>query len=102
MLGVSAVSDSCNTIELTRKEWQEVAENAGADFVNIEIQCSDPKEHEHRVTTRMATGLNLNLPSWHQVQTRYYEPWVGNIVRVDTAGKTVEESFSELIKKLSV
>ncbi len=34
-LGRSVVADSCNPIELTRREWEQVARDAGADFVNI-------------------------------------------------------------------
>ncbi len=51
-LGLSAISDSCNPVELTRHEWQEVAESVGAKFVNIEVRCSNAKEHKHRVNTR--------------------------------------------------
>jgi hypothetical protein len=35
--GVRVVADSCNPIELTRREWEGVARDAGASFVNIEI-----------------------------------------------------------------
>ncbi|EGQ9697137.1 AAA family ATPase [Vibrio parahaemolyticus] len=101
-LGLSAISDSCNPIELTRNEWQEVAESVGAKFVNIEVRCSDATEHEHRVNTRESEVSNLNLPTWEQVQNRYYEPWGDSVIQIDTAGQTIEESFAELVGKLGV
>ena len=45
-LGISAIADSCNTIKITRKEWENVATESGATFYNIEISCSDIREHE--------------------------------------------------------
>lgn len=101
-LGISAVADSCNPIELTRNEWQEVAESAGATFVNIEVRCSDPVEHKHRVSTRVSSIDNLKLPDWEQVQSRHYEPWMNDVVRIDTAGASIEVSFAELVEKLDV
>src|SRR5262245_40033695 len=41
-LGISVVADSCNPLELTRREWERVARDTGASFVNIEVVCSDP------------------------------------------------------------
>ena len=54
-LGVSVVADSCNPIELTRREWEHVAREAGARHVNIELICSDAVEHRRRVESRDAT-----------------------------------------------
>lgn len=101
-LGVSSISDSCNPIELTRKEWQDVAKNAGAKFVNIEVSCSDSKEHENRVNTRECEVTNLDLPNWQQVQNRHYESWKSEVITIDTAGQTIEASFAELVEKLGV
>ncbi len=40
-LGLSVVADSCNPIQLSRDEWQRVAVQVGADYINIEVICSD-------------------------------------------------------------
>lgn len=101
-LGISAISDSVNPIEITRNEWQQVAENAGAKFVNIEISCSDEAEHEQRVTARRDLSDNSELPTWAQVKNRHYDHWKTDIIRVDTAGQSEDESFEVLIKKLGV
>lgn len=101
-LGISAVADSCNPIELTRNEWQAVAENVDAKFVNIEISCSDSVEHERRAMDRECSIVNLKSPSWQQIQDRHYEPWDVEVVRIDTAGKSIEVSLAELVEQLCV
>ena len=101
-LGVSVVADSCNTMELTRREWQAVAAANGADCCDIEICCSDEAEHRRRVETRDGGSEGLYIPSWTEVQNREYEPWQSDRTVVDTAGKTVDESFDELMTLLSV
>ncbi|CAK1692007.1 MULTISPECIES: AAA family ATPase [Vibrio] len=101
-LGISSISDSCNPIELTRHEWQDVAKSTGANFVNIEVVCSDLTEHEHRVKTRDNEIENLNLPNWQQVQNRHYDKWKTDVIKIDTAGHTIDASFAELVEKLCV
>ena len=39
-LGRDVVADCCNPIELTRREWHQVALSNGADYTDIEICCS--------------------------------------------------------------
>ncbi|HAS8376218.1 TPA: ATP-binding protein, partial [Vibrio vulnificus] len=45
---------------------------------------------------------NLRLPTWQQVQNRYYETWQSDVIKIDTAGKNIEMSFAELTEKLGV
>lgn len=100
-LGVSVIADSCNPARFTREEWQQVATDVGADFIDIEISCSDKAEHQHRVETRAREVPNLVLPTWEKVQKRYYEPWHIDVTSIDTAGCTVDQSFAELQQKLA-
>jgi len=95
--------DLCNfDVEGEGYQWQNVAQSQNADFVNIEICCSDSIEHENRVNTRTAEVENLKLPQWQDVQNRYYEPWETDVIRIDTAGETIQTSFSELLNKLNL
>ncbi len=96
-LGNSVIADSCNPISLTRKEWNEVAINAGANFVNIEIICSNKSEHRHRVETRSLDVPKLKLPTWEQVQSREYHPWEAERIVIDTAQKTVLTAVQQLM-----
>ena len=95
-LGTSVVADSCNPWELTRDEWQAVATDANADYVNIEVVCSDPKEHRNRVETRESPIPGLKLPTWGDVENRDYHPWTRSRIIIDTAGRTRHECFSTL------
>ena len=99
-LGNSVVSDSCNPITLTRREWEQVALESQADYMNIEVICSDREEHRKRVESRKSDIPNLILPDWEQVENREYHPWDDNRVIIDTAFKRVEKSFQELKTKI--
>ncbi len=95
-LGLSVIADSCNPIALTRREWEEVAELEGAHFVNIKVTCSDKVEHRRRVETRENSISNLKLPTWEQVIRREYHSWDTARITIDTAGCSLDESFSKL------
>lgn len=100
-LGLSVVADSCNPVELTRQEWEAVASNLGARYVNIEVICSAPTEHRHRVEDRVPSVPGLKLPTWQEVQSREYHPWTRERVEVDTSGKSPSASFSGLVAALA-
>ena len=92
----SVVGDSCNSVSESRIAWQQVAINLNIRFFNIEVLCSDSREHQHRVETRQSSIPSLTLPTWKQVQARDYQPWNDDIVRIDTAGKSAQKSIDEL------
>lgn len=94
-LGHSVIADSVNPIELTRAAWRDVARRAGTPFVEIKVVCSDLAEHRRRVESRTADIAGHQLPTWQQVCDRDYEPWQAGIV-IDTAGRQIEASVSEL------
>lgn len=100
-VGVSVVADSCNPIELTRHGWEQVARDARADYVNIEVICSDPSEHRRRAETREAQVPGLKLPTWNEIENREYHGWTVERVIVDTAGRSKTECASDLLSKLS-
>jgi predicted kinase len=99
-LGNDVIADSCNPIHLTRNEWQAVAINSKACFVNIEVICSDSEEHQQRVETRLSGIAGLKLPTWKQVRNREYHAWLTDRIIIDTAGKTQKTSITELINRL--
>lgn len=71
-LGFFVIADSVNPIKLSRDEWQNVAISEQKNFLNIEIICSDPIEHQKRVEQRTSDILGLKQPSWNSVLKRYY------------------------------
>lgn len=100
-LGIDVVSDSCNPWVLTRDEWEQVASDCGSKYVNIEIQCSDQKEHQRRIEERTNDIDELKLPDWEEVQKRKYHKWDRNHITIDTANRSIEECMDELIEKLN-
>ncbi|MBW7894237.1 MAG: AAA family ATPase [Opitutaceae bacterium] len=99
-IGISVVADSCNPIELTRTEWEDVARSSAATPLNIEITCTDKTEHRQRVETRQPGVLGLRLPTWQEVEERQYDEWTKDRIVIDTSGKTVDEAFDQLGKVL--
>lgn len=97
---VSVVADSCNPVEASRVAWEQVALDAGATPVNIEVVCSDAREHRWRVEHRATTVPGLRLPRWQDVEQREYHPWKTTPLRVDTAGRTAEECLNVLLATL--
>ena len=102
-LGLNVVADSCNPIELTRREWEQVACESAADFRNIEVICSDVAEHRIRIETRRTESPEQSipkLPTWNEVENREYHPWTVDRIIVDTAGRSVTELAKELIAQI--
>jgi predicted kinase len=99
-LGHSVVADSCNPIELSRDEWRQVAIDADAEPVDIEVICSDKATHRRRVETRRATVPGLVPPTWEAVEAREYHPWATARIVIDTAVETPAESLAALIARL--
>jgi len=100
-LGRDVIADSCNPIELTRREWENVAIHNGAAFVNIEAICSDRKEHRHRVESRLADIPGLKQPTWQDVENREYHPWTQDRIVIDTAEGSTEDSLNTLMRAIA-
>lgn len=96
-LGNTVIADSVNPWELTRKAWNRVAEEIGAKFINIEIVCTNAKEHQARVENRSNAIPGLKAPTWEEVQNRDYHPWTGSRFRLDTSGQSIEASLQALL-----
>lgn len=95
-VGNFVIADCVNPIELTRKEWNRVAEDVGASFLNIEVVCSNKQEHRKRIESRSSPVPGLRLPTWEDVLAREYVPWDMQVCRLDTSEKSIETSFLEL------
>ena len=100
-IGMSVVADSCNPIELTRREWEQVAMETRAQSINIEVICSDTHAHRKRVDTRISTVPGLRLPTWEEVEAREYHDWTMNRIVIDTSRKREMECIDQLLSELS-
>jgi predicted kinase len=99
-LGLSVVADSCNPIQITREEWEKIAESNSCIYINIEVICSDKNEHKTRAESRTSEIDNLKMPTWTQIVNREYDKWIRDRIIIDTAHKSIEDSASELILKI--
>ncbi|MEO1523591.1 MAG: AAA family ATPase [Cyanobacteria bacterium J06633_2] len=99
-LGLNVVADSCNPIELTRREWQSVAIANTADFVNIEVICTNADEHRRRIESRSSDIAGLQLPDWQSVVNREYHEWSDGQIIIDTAGKSIDQALVSLLRVL--
>ncbi|GMK47857.1 AAA family ATPase [Paenibacillus glycanilyticus] len=100
-LGLDVIADTVNPIPITREAWRNVAESLEVPFVEIEVVCSDEREHRHRVETRKADISGFVLPTWEQVRNRHYDPWDRDRIVIDTARQTVAESLRALYEQLN-
>ena len=95
-VGTNVVADSCNPVDLTRREWEDVARAEAAEVVNVEVLCSDAAEHRQRVEGRVSSIMNMELPTWNDVLTREYHSWTAPRVTIDTARRSPESSYQRL------
>ncbi len=100
-LGFNVVSDSCNPLELTRREWEQVAKNNSATFFNIEVICSNQLEHRRRIESRHSSIPGLRLPTWRDVEAREFHEWSADRIVIDTAGRSADESLASLMAVLA-
>ena len=95
-LGRTVIADSVNPVQETRDAWVEVAKMVRSRVVEIEVQCSDLREHQRRVEIRITDIPGLRLPTWQEVLAREYDPWDREHLVVDTAGRSVSENVDAI------
>jgi predicted kinase len=100
-LGRTVVADCVNPLGITRDAWNAVAQRARVPLVEVEILCSDIKEHRRRVETRMPDIPGLRPLSWEDVVSREYHAWDRKHIVIDTAGASIGESVRRLGLKLT-
>lgn len=96
-LGLNVVADSCNPIELTRREWEQVATTNGAIFVNIQVTCTDVETHRRRIESRIPDIEGLQLPTWQAVLDREYDGWLQERIVIDTSRLDVDQCLEILL-----
>ncbi len=100
-LGRTVIADSVNPVPVTRDAWLEVANRTQATVVEVEVKCSDGREHRRRVEQRLREEPELSGPTWRDVVSRDYRDWDRDHIVVDTAGQTIEQTVSTLLTALA-
>jgi len=100
-LGRTVIADSVNPLQITRDAWLEVGRRTKAITLEIEVTCSDSREHRSRVERRKPDIIGLRPPSWAQVISREYHPWDREHIVIDTANRSLEQNVATLREALS-
>jgi predicted kinase len=87
-LGHVVIADSVNPLPITRDAWLHVANRAGVPAVEIEVVCSDQREHHRRVERRLSETPAPSGPTWDEVISRDYRAWDRQHIVIDTANRT--------------
>ncbi len=98
--GRTVVADSVNPIGITRRDWRAVATRASIPFFEVEVICSDAREHRRRVENRANDIDGLVLPDWDAVVARDYEPWRFPHLVLDTAEATAAECIESALEAI--
>lgn len=101
ILGQSVIADSVNPIKLTRSSWRKVALDIGSPFIEVEIICSDKKEHQQRVENRLIDIQNFHAPTWQDIINRQFEPWTQKRLVIDTALISVEKAVFLILSAIN-
>jgi predicted kinase len=99
--GLTVIADSVNPLPATRDAWQDVATGIGAKVLEVEVVCSDRREHRRRVEERLGRIPEMSGPTWAEVAARDYRPWNRDHVVLDTATLTVEQGAEAIRKELA-
>jgi predicted kinase len=105
LLGLMVVADSTNPVIESREAWWRVATRAKVKYLDIQVICSDKKEHRHRVESRKSDIPSLELPTWQSVIEREYDEWntpesPSQLLTIDTAGLTEQQTFDNLLAEI--
>ena len=99
-IGRTVVADSVNPLLITRDAWLKVGQNAQVETAEIEVICSDSREHRSRVETRLQDISGLRLPTWKEVISREYHPWNREHIVINTANRSVAQNVKILREAL--
>jgi len=91
-VGRTVIASSVNPVPLSHDAWVEVANRAQVSTLEIEVTCSDTKEHQHRVETRISDIPRSRSLTWQDVVSRDYRPWDREHIVIDTSNRTVDRS----------
>lgn len=93
-LGHWVVVDGVNPVAESREAWRDIALRSGAPLLNVQVLCSDTREHQRRVETRNIDIPGLTPPTWQSVLAHDYQPWDETPFLIDTALMTAAEAVA--------
>jgi len=97
----SVIADSVNPLNIIREKWAEIAKEAEAELINIEIICSDKHKHQRRIEERVADIKGHQLPSWKEVDEHEYETWNTSRITIETANLDIDAAYETVLERLN-
>jgi predicted kinase len=107
-VGQVVVADAVNPVPEARAGWRNIAAKLPTRLIEIEIVCSDAREHQRRVETRAAASkaapdaatVGVPQPTWDDVLKRYYVPWNEDHWVIDTALTGTDEAVAAICARM--
>lgn len=78
-LGSTVITDSVNDLHLIRDTYREIALSLDLPYLEVEIHCSDQKQHQDRVKNRISDIPGLINPTWEKLPLEDMNLGVENI-----------------------
>ena len=98
--GHTVIVDCVNPVVESRQAWSDIAQRADVPLVNIQVICSDRREHQRRVETREVDIPGLTPPTWQSVLDHEYEAWVSAPFCIDTARTSQAQAVALIAERL--
>ncbi|MBR9973148.1 AAA family ATPase [Magnetospirillum sulfuroxidans] len=100
-LGNPVVAVSVNPVPESRQGWRDVAHAIdGGRLLEVEVICSDKKEHRRRVEGRAPDIKGFILPTWSSVTSHDYVPRTEPRLIVDTAHLSALDAVATIERRL--
>jgi predicted kinase len=113
-VGQVVVADAVNPVPQARDSWRDIAAKLSKRLIEVEIICSDAREHRRRVEARRAawnagrdaigdaaTTVGQGPPTWDDVLKRHYLPWNEAHWVIDTALSNADEAVAAICARMS-
>lgn len=97
----TVVADCVNPVRESREAWADTARHCGCPLLNIEVRCSDKRQHQQRVESRVIDVPGLAAPSWRSVLAHEYEAWGEPPFTIDTALTSPDAAQRLLLEHVS-
>lgn len=94
--GLDVVAEAVNAHAAARDGWARAAAAGGGTVVDVEVICSDAREHRRRAEGRTVDIEGHPLPTWADIGSRPYDPWDRPRLVIDTATTSVHAAVARI------
>lgn len=98
-LGMTVVADMANAVTQARTGWRQLAVERGARLLEVDVVCTDEREHQRRVEVRVDDIAGLPQLSWWQIQDRDVDRWEPRL-RIDTSAISADQAADIILAAL--